>query len=191
MQVFTRARRGRVTQRCHNSLDEKRGYKVRMTSRTASAWRILWILKKDELKEERWISFARRGLGQVSHEMVVVGWMAVDGKARIERMCIFKLKGNKKFRTWTKKPKVFSSFRILMFYVIYIYIYIYIVGYVSARVCVRIVVSRLYNMWMKVYMPHPPWIVGNYLRWNTLLFSWTEQLLWNSRGISVHAFEFS
>ena len=40
-QVFTRARSGHVTQRCHNSPDGKRGYRVRVTSRTGSARRIL------------------------------------------------------------------------------------------------------------------------------------------------------
>ena len=47
-QVFTRtlARSGRVTQRCHNSPDGKRGYRVLVTSRTGSAWSILGILKK-------------------------------------------------------------------------------------------------------------------------------------------------
>ena len=39
-------RSGRVTQRCHNSPDGKRGYRVWMTSRTGSARRIWGILKK-------------------------------------------------------------------------------------------------------------------------------------------------
>ena len=41
-----RARSWHVTQRCHNNPDGKWGYRVRMTSRTGSAWRIWGILKK-------------------------------------------------------------------------------------------------------------------------------------------------
>ena len=67
----------------------------------------------------------------------------------------FKLKGNKKFRTWTKKSWVFFVFLDPMFYVIYIwtvyvrftrsriwlwyidiYIYIYIYVYICVCVCV-------------------------------------------------------
>ena len=52
-QVFARTRSGRVTQRCHNSSDGRRGYRVRVTSRTGSARRILVDLKKSvELKTE-------------------------------------------------------------------------------------------------------------------------------------------
>ena len=42
IQVFTRTRgrSGRVTQKCHNGPDGKRGYIVRVTSRTGSARRI-------------------------------------------------------------------------------------------------------------------------------------------------------
>ena len=69
---------------------------------------VSWVLLSEE---ERWLSLARRDFGQVSHEM---GWGA-DEKARIERMCISllmsKLKGNKKFCTWTKKSLVFFVFR--------------------------------------------------------------------------------
>ena len=39
-------RNGRITQRCHKSPDGKRGYRVRVTSRTRSARRIWGILKK-------------------------------------------------------------------------------------------------------------------------------------------------
>ena len=77
----------RVTQRCHNSPDGKRGYRVRVTSRTASTQRILGILKKVSWVEfclgRRRLTFAcSQGPWQVSH-----AWEA-DEKARIERMCI-------------------------------------------------------------------------------------------------------
>ena len=44
--VHARGLNGRVTQRYHNSPDGKRGYRVRLTSRTGSARRIWGILKK-------------------------------------------------------------------------------------------------------------------------------------------------
>ena len=58
--------------------------------------------------EDGWLLFARGGLGLMSHKMVWGGQMK---KARIEKIVplspyvekTFKLKGNKKFRTWTKK----------------------------------------------------------------------------------------
>ena len=86
------ARSGRITQRCHNSPDGKRGYRVQVTSRTGSAQRILGILKKSvcwvELSpasgEDGWFSLARRsqasGLGQVSHEMMGGRWKSQNRK---------------------------------------------------------------------------------------------------------------
>ena len=62
-----------------------------MISRTGSAQRILGILKKVSgvenwtPNEKGWHSLARGGLGQVPHEMRLVG---ADEKARIERMFI-------------------------------------------------------------------------------------------------------
>ena len=44
--VHTRGRNGRVTRRCHNSPNGKRGERVRVTSRTGSTRRIWGILKK-------------------------------------------------------------------------------------------------------------------------------------------------
>ena len=74
--VHARTRSGCVTQRCHNSPDGKRGYRVRVTSHTRSARRIWGILKKSvrvelspALGEDGWLSLARRGLEQVSHEL--------------------------------------------------------------------------------------------------------------------------
>ena len=50
--VHARARSGRVTQRCHNSPDGKRDYRVRVISRTGSARRIWVILKKSVRRVE-------------------------------------------------------------------------------------------------------------------------------------------
>ena len=84
---------------------------MRMTSRTASARRILGDLKKSVSRVEtcrgrRRLAFASSlGLGQVLHEMWGGG---ADEKARIERLCLslspyveepLNSKGNKKFRT--------------------------------------------------------------------------------------------
>ena len=75
----TRSQSGRVTQRCHNSPDGKRGYRVQVTSRTGSARRILGILRKSvklnpASEEDGRLSLARRSLGQVSHEMGAGRW---------------------------------------------------------------------------------------------------------------------
>ena len=63
--VRAHGRSGRVTQRCHNSPDRKRGKRVRVTSRTENARRIWGILKKSvELSfasgKDGWLSLARR-----------------------------------------------------------------------------------------------------------------------------------
>ncbi len=68
-----RAGRANVTQGCHNSPDGKQGYRVRVTSRTGSAEDLGNLKKLVELRpasgEDGWLSLARGGLGQVSHEM--------------------------------------------------------------------------------------------------------------------------
>ena len=74
------------------------------------AGRILGFWKKSvELspasEEDGWLSLVRRG--ETSSLCRVRTWFGAVGKVSIERMCIsrktFKLKGNKKFCTWTKK----------------------------------------------------------------------------------------
>ena len=65
--------------------DEKRGYRVRVTSRTGSARRIWGIWRKlVELRpapgEDGWLSLARRGLGLVSHEMGGSRWKSQSRK---------------------------------------------------------------------------------------------------------------
>ena len=108
-QVFTRAR---VTQRCHNSPDGKRGYSVPV---------IWWILKNllvessSASEEDSWLSLARGGLGQVSHVFVGVGrWKSQNRKnvylsPYVEEPLNSKV--IKMFRTWTKKSWVFFVFR--------------------------------------------------------------------------------
>ena len=126
-QVFTRARgrSGHVTQRCHNSPDGKRGYGVWMTSHTGSARRILGILKKVSWvenwtpNEKGWLSLARRGLGQVSHEMGGgVRWKSQNRKnvylsPYVEEPLNSKV--IKSFEPEQRSCKCFSCFEIPMF----------------------------------------------------------------------------
>ena len=65
--MHVRARSRCVTQRCHNSLDGKRGYRVRVTSRTGRAHGGFWEIWKSQLVElssasgeDGWLSLARR-----------------------------------------------------------------------------------------------------------------------------------
>ena len=88
-----RGRSGRVTQRCHNSPDGKLGNRVRVTSRTGSARRILGILKKSvELSSwpgRRWLTFASSPKpGQWPCGGCHTCWVGADGKVIIERLCI-------------------------------------------------------------------------------------------------------
>ena len=105
--------------------DGKRGYRVRMTSRTGSARRIWGIWRKlVELRldtgRDGWLSLARGGLGQVSHKMGV----GADEKAGIERMCIslpyveepLNSKVIKSLVPEERSRKCFSCFEIPMFY---------------------------------------------------------------------------
>ena len=130
-QVFTHVhgRSGRVTQRCHNSPDVKRGYRVRVTSCTGSARRIWGILKKSVI----WVVLPREKTADFRLHAEALGrcrtrWGGVGQMEKPEQKeCVslslcwrtFKLKGNKKFHTWTKKSSVFFVFRDS--YVIYIY----------------------------------------------------------------------
>ena len=72
---------------CHNSPDGKRGYGVRVTSRTGRGfWENLKKFSRVEMRpasgEDGWLSLARGGLGLVSHEI------GADEKANIERLCL-------------------------------------------------------------------------------------------------------
>ena len=148
-QVFTHACRADMSLRDVTiARDGKRGYTVQVTSRTGSTLRNLGDFKKSELRldtGQRWLAFAssRRPLWQVPHVLGVGGcrWKSQNRKIVPLSLCQrnFKLKGSKKFRTWTKKS--LSVFRISRSYVlciyvmnilctfpwcVYIYIYIYI-----------------------------------------------------------------
>ena len=111
-QVLTRGRGGCVVHRCQNKNPREVDQWMWMTSCTGSArggfwgfWKsqFSWVLRSEE---GGWLSLARSGL-VAGATRVGVG---ADGKAIIERLCLFslcpktfKLKGNKRFRTWTKK----------------------------------------------------------------------------------------
>ena len=79
--------------------------------------------------EDGWLSLARGGLATGAHEMGG-RWKSQNRKnvylsPYVEKT--FKLKGNKKFRTWTKKSLVFFVFRdpyVLCIYVMNILMYV-------------------------------------------------------------------
>ena len=119
----------RVTQRCHDSPDEKRGYRVRVTSRTGSVQK---ILKKSVI----WVEFCRgrRRLafacspkpGQWPCGGCHTCWAGeAKGKVILERLCIsppyveepLNSKVIKSFVLELRSHKCFSCFEIPMFYV--------------------------------------------------------------------------
>ena len=89
--VHTRARSGRVTQRCHNSPDGKWGKRVWVTSRTGSARRIWGILKKSVswvLPREKTVGFSLLAEARPVALWRVPHVLGSDGKVIIERLCI-------------------------------------------------------------------------------------------------------
>ena len=78
------------------------------------AWAEIWKVRElsSASGEDGWLSLARRGLVSGAH--VVWGrWKSQYRKMLSLSLCrnAFKLKGNKKFRTWTKKSLVFFVFQ--------------------------------------------------------------------------------
>ena len=126
--VYVRTRSGRVTQRCHNSPDGKRGYRVRVTSRTGSARRILGILKKSVSRVETWTPNEKGWLSlrQVLHEMGS-RWKSQNRKKVYLAPYVEEPLNSKVIKSFVpelRSRKCFSCFEIPMFY-IYIYIYIW------------------------------------------------------------------
>ena len=86
-QVFARARAERT---CHNSPHWKRGYGVRVTSRTGRARRIWGDFEKSvswelDTEQDGWFSLARGDLCGGCH---TCWWGGGDEKASIERLCL-------------------------------------------------------------------------------------------------------
>ena len=116
------------TQRCHNSPDGKRGYRMRVTSRTGSARRIWGILKKSvgwvefclgrrrltfACSRRPWAGVARNGVGEGR-------WKRLDRKnvylsPYVEEPLNSKVR--KSFVPELRSRKCFSCFEIPMFYV--------------------------------------------------------------------------
>ena len=106
-----------------------------VTSRTGSGgwafWEkpVSWVLPSEE---EGWLSLPRRGLVSGGHVLGGGRWKSKHRKMVCLSLCwkTFKLKGNKKFRTWTKKSQVLLFFlcfgipmlRIYVSYEHYMYI---------------------------------------------------------------------
>ena len=125
-QVFTRARGADVSLRdVRIAWDGKRGYRVRMTSRTGIARRILGIWRK--LVE-------LRGLGQVSHEMGGGGrWKGRNRKIVPLSPYVEKPLNSKVIKSFVpeqRSRKCLSCFEIPMFYV-YIYEHYMSISYIA------------------------------------------------------------
>ena len=130
--VHARGRSGRVTQRCRNSPDGKRGWRVRVTSRIGSARRIWGILKKSVCRVENWTTNEKGRLSGLAEARRICAYTGAardggggDGKAIIERLCIslpyveesLNSKVIKSFVPELRSRKCFSCFEIPMFYI--------------------------------------------------------------------------
>ena len=122
-QMLTRMWGGRVTQRCHNSPDGKRGYRVRVTSRAGSVQRIWGILKSQLVElssgsEDGWICALR-----TSHEMVG-RWKSQNRKNAYLSPYVEEPLDSKVIKSFVpelRSRKCFSCLEITMFYVYMLY----------------------------------------------------------------------
>ena len=157
-----RARSGRVTQRCHNSPDGKRGYIVRMTSRTGSVRRILRILKKsvswvESCLGRRQLTFAcsRRPLASVARDGGGGKWKSQNRKNVYLSPYVeapLNSKVIKSFVPELRSRKCFSCFEIPMFDV-YIYIWTFYIHFAYPYLAM---VHYLTNSWRdKVFHSFP------------------------------------
>ena len=129
MQVFTRVRgrRGRITQRCHNSPRWETGASECEWRHTPEAPGRFWeILKKSvqrlDTGRDDWLSLARGGLEQVSHEMGGGRWKGRNRKNVYLSPYVEKPLNSKVIKSFVpelRSRKCFSCFGIPMFYVIY------------------------------------------------------------------------
>ena len=126
--VHGRGQNGRVTQRCHNSPDGKRGYRVQVTSRTGSAQRIWGILKKsvESCLGRRRLAFAcsRKpcdGCGRVGWGS---RWKSQNRKNVYLSPYVEEPLNSEVIKSFVpelRSRKCFSCFEIPMLYVIYIW----------------------------------------------------------------------
>ena len=126
--MFTRMRGADVSLRDVTiARDGKRGYRVRMMSRTGSARRILGIWRKlEELRldtgRDGWLSLVRGGLGQLSHEMGGGRWKGRNRKIVPLSPYVEKPLNSKVIKSFVPElgsRKCFSCFEIPMFCVTY------------------------------------------------------------------------
>ena len=114
--VYARGRSGRVTQGCHNSPDGKRarecGWRHRLKARRGFGgfWKSQLVELSSDSGEDGWLSLARRSQAsdlEVGATRVGGGgwWKSHHRKiVHLPSLCrSLKLKGNKRFRTWTTK----------------------------------------------------------------------------------------
>ena len=87
-----------------------------------------WVELRLDTERDGWLSLAREGLGQVSHEMGGCRWKGRNRKIAPLSPYVEKPLNSKVIKSFApakRSRKCFSCFEIPMFYVIYIYIYIY------------------------------------------------------------------
>ena len=130
--IHARGRSERVTQTCHNSPDGKRGYRVRVTSRTESARGIWEILKKsvswvESCLRRRRLTFAcsRRSFNGCARDGGGFRWTSQNRKNVYLSPYLEEPLNSKVIKSFVpelRSRKCFSCFEIPMFYVLYIYI---------------------------------------------------------------------
>ena len=131
--VHAHGRNRRVTQRCHNSPDGKRGYRMRSTSRTGSARRILGDFKKSV----SWVESCRpkkkddfrliaEALGRCRTRWGVVRWKSKNRKNVYLSPYVEEPLNSKVIKSFVpelRSRKCFSCFEIPMFYVYMLWIF--------------------------------------------------------------------
>ena len=145
-------RSGRVTQRCHNSPNWKRGLRSagdvthwKSAEDFGRFWKSKWVEIRPASGEDGWFSLARGDLCGGCYTCWEEGrWKSQYRKIVPLSLCrrTFKLKGNKKFRTWIKKSS--SVFRISRSYILCIY-----VMNIPCTFRIFIYMAMVHQLWVK------------------------------------------
>ena len=176
---------GCVTQRCHNSPDGKRGYRVRVTSRTKTRggfggfWKSQLVELSPALGEDGWLSLSREGLATGAHVLAGGRWKSQNRKNVYLSPYVEEPLNSKVIKSFVpelRSRKCFSCFEIPMFYVYmlwtfyvhftycriwiwYIYIYIYIYIYHDVKPLARISLTLSLSLLPFVSNVHRFWQV--------------------------------
>ena len=126
--MFTRARSGRVTQRCHNSPRWEMGLQSagdvthqKRADDFGRFWKSQFVELRLDTGRDGWLSLAHGGLGQVSHEMGGGRWKGRNRKIvplspYVEKPLYSRV--IKSFVPELRSRKCFSCFEIPMFCVL-------------------------------------------------------------------------